>query len=115
MFNKKLYKVCSILFIFIMFFGAFSVYADGPSTPTGGTAVNEVVDVTRSIWATAKVIIQILSVAAIVFTGLRYMFASADGKADIKKQTTILIIGAVLVFGAVEVAQLVYNATNEIL
>lgn len=114
MFNKKLYKVCSILFIFIIFLGMFSVYA-GPTPPASGVAVGAATNVAKKIWGTVKVIVQILSVAAIVFTGLRYMFASADGRADIKKQTVILIVGAVLVFGAVEVAQFVYNVTNQII
>ena len=117
MFNKKLYKVCSILFIFIMFFGTFSVHYASmiPSTPNGGNSINAATDVALNIWATLKVVVQILAVVAIVFTGLRYMFASADGKADIKNQTIILIVGAVLVFGAVEVAQFVYRATNQII
>jgi len=113
-FNKKLCKVCSVLFIFIMLIGTFSVYA-GPTVPNSGTPINAATDVAKGIWSTMKIIIQILAVAAIVFTGLRYMFASADGKADIKSQTVTLILGAVLVFGAVEVAQFVYKATNEIL
>ena len=114
MFNKKLYKVCSILFIFIIFLGTFSVYA-GPTPITGGSPVNEVVDVAKNVWATAEKVIQILAVAAVVFAGLRYMFASADGRADIKRQTVILVVGAVLVFGAVETAGLIYNAAKDII
>ena len=37
------------------------------------------------VWGTVLLILQILSVAAIVIAGIRYMFASADGKADIKE------------------------------
>lgn len=115
MFNKKLCKICSILFIFIIFLGTFSVYADKPKEPNGATAINAATDVAKSIWGTVRVLVQILAVAAIVFAGLRYMFASADAKADIKNQTVILITGAVLVFGAVKIAQFVYNVTNQIL
>lgn len=118
MFSKKLCKICSILFIFIIFLGAFSVYADfTPSVPntTGANEVTNATKVAKNIWKTASVIIQILAVAAIVFAGLRYMFASADAKADIKQQTAILVIGAVLVFGAVNVAKVISNASNYIL
>lgn len=117
MFNKKLYKICSILFIFIMFLGMFSVYADAPKDPsvTGATAIDAVTSRVGKIWATIERIVQVVAVAAIVFAGLRYMFASADGRADIKKQTVILIVGAVFVFGAVKIASLVYGIANEIL
>lgn len=117
MFSKKLCKICSILFIFIIFLGTFSVYANNmvPHTPSGGTAVNKVENVTQKIWATAEKIIQVLSVAAIVFAGLRYMFSSADGKADIKNQTIMLIVGAIFVFGAVEIADLIYDVATSVL
>lgn len=66
------------------------------------------------VWGTVLLILQILSVAAIVIAGIRYMFASADGKADIKKQTIGLMVGAVLVFGASSVIGLITNITNDV-
>ena len=66
------------------------------------------------VWGTVLLILQILSVAAIVIAGIRYMFASADGKADIKKQTIGLMVGAVLVFGASSVIGLITNITSDI-
>jgi len=115
--NKKLYKVCSILFIFIIFLGTFSVYADQPKNPSdlGGNAVNAVTDKVGNVWKTFERVVQILAVAAVVFAGVRYMFASADGRADIKKETAILILGAVFVFGAIKIASLVYGIANELL
>lgn len=116
MFSKKICKICSILFIFIIFLGTFSVYANNvPHTPSGGVAINKVEKVAGNVWATAEKIIQVLAVAAIVFAGLRYMFSSADGKADIKNQTIILVVGAVFVFGAVHIAGFVYNVADNIL
>ena len=66
------------------------------------------------VWGTVLLILQILSVAAIVIAGIRYMFASAEGKADIKKQTIGLMVGAVLVFGASGIIGLITNITNDI-
>ena len=68
----------------------------------------------KKVWGTVLLILQILSVAAIVIAGIRYMFASADGKADIKKQTIGLMVGAVLVFGASSVIGLITNITSDI-
>ncbi|MBR5228125.1 MAG: hypothetical protein IKV94_05780 [Clostridia bacterium] len=64
-------------------------------------------DTVKDVWATVIVIVQILAVAAVVFAGLRYMFASSDAKADIKKSMGILIVGAVLVFAATTVLSFV--------
>ena len=115
MFSKKTYKICSILVLCIMLMGVSLVYADEPKNPgTGGAAVPEVETAASNVWATAEKIVQILSVAAIVFAGLRYMFTSSSGKADIKKETAILILGAVFVFGAVHIAKFVYSVTNSI-
>ena len=69
----------------------------------------------RGIWGTVVTIVQILAVAAVVFAGLRYMFASADQKADIKKSMGVLAIGAVLVFGATLVIKLIGNITTDTL
>ena len=42
------------------------------------------------------------------------MFASADQKADIKKSMIILVIGAVLVFGASTIISIIANTTAEV-
>ena len=68
----------------------------------------------KKVWGTVLLILQVLSVAAIVIAGIRYMFASADGKANIKNQTIGLMVGAVLVFGASSVIGLITNITRDI-
>lgn len=78
---------------------------------TGSGTMNTAV---QKMWASVLLILQILAVAAIVFAGVRYMFASADEKADIKKQMIILVIGAVLVFAASTIISIIVNVTNDI-
>lgn len=75
--------------------------------------INAVTDATYKMWGTVVVILQIAAIGAIIFAGVRYMFASADTKADIKKQMVILVVGAVLVFGATTVASIIQTATQE--
>ena len=121
MLGRKCIKIGIILLMLLVVIGGQYVYAiaGGPQKVEGSTTVDvsniKLVKTAKNLWTTAAVIIQIIAVAAIVFTGLRYMFASADVKADIKTQTIILVIGAILVFCAVEVADLVYNAATDIL
>ncbi len=85
-----------------------------PTSLNQGTASGTIEKISSNVWGTVVVIVQILAVAAVVFAGIRYMFASANDKADIKKQLVILVLGAVLVFGATFVLSLVQNITGEI-
>jgi type IV secretory pathway VirB2 component (pilin) len=116
-FMKKSYKILMriipVFMVAIMFIS--SVYGISPNTPPSGNSVNEITGLAANIWSTVAVIIQILAIAAIILAGLRYMFASADQKADIKQQTIILVVGAVLVFAAVPIAQFIANASNSAL
>ncbi len=78
------------------------------------TGIDSVNKMARSIWKTVSLILQILAVAAIVFAGVRYMFAAANEKADIKKQTITLVVGAILVFAAGTVVSIITNVVNQV-
>lgn len=116
--KKIILTVLPILFV-LMFVFTTNVFADVISTNfdeiTGGTEIDSVTSTARNVWKTIALILQIAAIAAIVFAGVRYMFASADTKADIKKQMVILVVGAVLVFGASTVVQFITGITNEAL
>lgn len=90
-------------------FGAFNSNMNVNANKTGST-----VETISNAWGIILTILQVAAIAAVVFAGVRYMFASADSKADIKKQMIWLVIGAVLVFGASTVIQLVTNVANDI-
>ena len=79
-----------------------------------GEGVGSINTSVNKVWSTILTILQIAAVAAIVIAGVRYMFASADQKADIKKGMIGLVIGAVLVFAASTVVQFIVTATNQI-
>lgn len=66
------------------------------------------------IFGVLIVILQVASMAGIIFAGVRYMFASADSKADLKKGLIHLAIGMVIVFGASSVVGFVTGAFDDI-
>lgn len=80
-----------------------------------GSGVSSVTGAANKIWSTVLLILQICAVAAIVFAGVKYMFASADQKADIKNGMIGLVVGAILVFAASTVVQFIINAANEVI
>lgn len=68
----------------------------------------------EKIWGTVVIVVQVLAVGCVVFAGLRYMFASADQKADIKKGLMYLTIGAILTFGAITIIDIVTKVFGDI-
>ena len=51
-----------------------------------------------------------IALIMITWAGFKYMMASADAKADIKKQILPIVIGAVLLFGAVALVGIMQTA-----
>jgi len=108
------------VFLLVLLAGLFvvtPVFANGISTdfPSANGSIGTVDTSVKAIWGTVLTVVQILAFAAIVFAGLRYMFASADQKADIKKGLGMLTVGAVLVFAASTVVKFVIKAADEII
>ncbi len=68
----------------------------------------------NGVWGTVLTVLQILAVAAIVFAGVKYMFAGADEKANIKNGMLVLAIGAILVFGASTVVRLLIDTVEDV-
>lgn len=119
---KKARKILSIvlpvmviaMFMFVAIAPVVMADGDGvdPTFPQGNKeGIGTVNDLVNNVWGTVLLVAQILSFAAIVFAGVRYMFASADQKADIKKGLIYLVIGAILVFAASTVVQIIIKAT----
>lgn len=68
----------------------------------------------QNIADTVTTVVQILAVAAVVLAGVRYMFAGADKKAEIKDSMIVLVIGGILVFAASSVIKIITSVGNEL-
>lgn len=77
--------------------------------------IGNVTGLVDRIWATAITVVQTLAVGCVVFAGVRYMYASADKKADIKKGMMYLAIGAIFVFATTTVMKFIYSAGSSLL
>lgn len=113
---KKINKIMSVLVILVALVAfvapVFGVSYNKDVLSGASNADTSVSNLVNNIWGTVTLVVQVLAIACVVFAGLRYMFASADAKADIKKQTIILVVGAVLVFGATWIIQIIADATK---
>ncbi len=79
-------------------------------TNDGVATVNNAVN---KIWSTILTVLQIAAVAAIVYAGVKYMFAAAEDKAEIKQGLIGLAVGAILVFGASTIVQFILKAQTD--
>lgn len=113
--SKKFILRAIPVLLLVVVLVASPVFADiDTSMPSGSGSIGTIDNIANNVWGTVLTIAQILAFAAIIFAGVRYMFASADSKADIKKQLVILVVGAVLVFGASTVVQILMNVVDDI-
>ena len=115
---KKMSKIISVVLIITTILSAFSmVFADGPDIPSGTAPTSGVTEVsTITNWVIY--IIQIIAFAAavimLIFVGIKFLTASPEGKAEIKKTAVIYVVGAVLLFAATGILQIVRNLTDNI-
>lgn len=88
-------------------FAAVDIYNPSGTLKGTDTLIN-------NVWGTILTVLRVCAVAAIVFAGVKYMFASAEGKADIKSGMIGLVVGAILVFGASIVVEVIMNAAGSL-
>lgn len=117
---KKVVKISSMILIIAITALVFS---------NNVMAVNGVLDNLQANYSTdaggltgvGQTIISYISIAAIVIAvivltilGVKYMIGSASEKAEYKKTMIPYLVGAVLVFGAGAIAQVIVNITSAI-
>lgn len=67
------------------------------------------------VFNSAVLILRILSVGGVIFAGVKYMFADASKKSEIKQSMVYLVIGMVIVFAASIVVQYIVAVAGEIM
>ncbi|MEG0873082.1 MAG: hypothetical protein RSE00_03930 [Clostridia bacterium] len=102
----KMLPLAILLSVFLLnsaVFGITNLSPDG-AIPTESTDASMVV---LKIWGIIMASLQVAAVAAVVFCGVKYMFASANEKADIKTSLMYLALGAIITFGASTFVQVI--------
>lgn len=118
-------KIVICLSLFLLFVSVISVsFADGgmDSLLTSMEGVKTPDTSSDKFNQTAGSVIKLIQyvgsgIALIVITmyGAKYMLASPQDKADVKKQIIPIIIGCVLLFGTVNLVSLVADTTEQVL
>lgn len=115
--KKFILRALPIVMVLVVVF-ASPIFALDQNTTFNAAKTNESVGTVNTainkVWGTILTVLQILAVAAIVVAGVKYMFAGADEKANLKNGLLVLAIGAILVFGASTVVRILMTAVNEL-
>lgn len=117
----KMKKIMVIVMTIIMIcMLTVPVFADVDLTPAGvGEKITVGDDARDSITNFGGQIVGVLQVAGtviavliLVVLGIKYMMGSAEEKAEYKKTMMPYLVGALLIFAAVTIANMVYNFTS---
>ena len=98
-----------ILFLFTVTYGFSIEDLDG-----AGGRVGNIKTVGNKMVTVVSVLGSIISVAALIALGIKYMLGSVEEKAQYKETMKPYIIGAAMVFGITNILSIVYNLANQI-
>ena len=118
MYIKKMSKIISAVLLITTIWSAFCmVFASGPSIPSStqpSTGTNEVNTVAGWVIYIIQIIAFAAAVIMLIFVGIKFLTASPEGKAEIKKSAVIYVIGAILLFAATGILQIVRNLAENV-
>ncbi len=117
---KKISKIISAVLIITTILSAFCmVFANetgpdipSPSRPTSGAT--EVNNIAGMVIYVIQIIAFAAAVIMLIFVGIKFLTASPEGKAEIKKTAVIYVVGAILLFAATGILQIVRMLANNI-
>lgn len=77
-----------------------------------GTSTGQLTNVGGRIVAIMQTVGIVVAVVVLLVLGIKYMMGSAEEKAEYKKTMIPYIVGAVLIFGATTIANVVFQIAN---
>ena len=109
---RKYTKIALVLFLIGILATAFSVVLGTDiGVPTASSVKGGADTVITNIVGALITMIQIIAFGAAVimlmFLGIKYITASPDGKAEIKKSSVQYIVGAIILFAATGILQII--------
>ena len=114
----KLSKVLSIvsLIVVLLFVATNFVYAIDPASISGTTVsgTSKITSLGNKIVTLIQTVGSVVAVVILFVFGIKYMMGSTEEKAEYKKTLLPYIIGAVLIFAAVNIAGFVFDWANSI-
>ncbi len=108
--------ICALLITIPMHSIVFSASTDIYSTITNlagsskdSSAVSSVNNMAGAIISMAKVICAGVAIIMLTVIAMKYMLAAPSEKADIKKHAVVYVVGAIVMFAATAILQIIQN------
>lgn len=119
--KKTIFRIFSIAIMVVMIAMtlnniAFATEVDWtPSSKGDGTTATKFKGILNTILGIVEVIGIAVAVIMLVVLAIKYISAAPNDKADIKKSATMYIVGAVVLFAASGILEIIKNFSNEML
>lgn len=119
---RKNVKMISIALVIMMLLASVSsiVFAapdlsskiDAIGQGNASASADKVVDFGKTIVTIMQTVGIVVAVVVLLVIGIKYMIGSAEEKAEYKKTMIPYIVGAILLFAATTIVNVVYNLAN---
>ena len=107
---KKITKIISVLLIILTIFSAFSVVLAGASIPEPiDPGTQDISKIAGYVIFVVQIIAFTAAVIMLIFLGIKFLTASPEAKAEIKKSSVIYVVGAIMLFAATGILQIIKN------
>ena len=110
--SKKTLRIITILstVVLILCLGSLSFAADNPAGLKPNTSNTTQIDtVGQKIMGILQTLGIVVAVIVLMVLGIKYMMGSAEEKAEYKKTMIPYVVGAILIFGATTIANMVFQ------
>ena len=114
---KKMSKIISAILIITTILSAFNmVLATEPSIPSSvePSGATDVINIAGMVIYVIQIIAFAAAVIMLIFVGIKFLTASPEGKAEVKKIAVIYVVGAILLFAATGILGIVRNLASSI-
>lgn len=100
----------------VFFFGWNSIWNLIFDSSSSGLIFNKggYENVIANIFSTVSLVANILAVGGVIYIGIRYIFAGASGKAELKGKSWMFLLGIVLAFCSVGILNYISAVVNQI-
>jgi TRAP-type C4-dicarboxylate transport system permease small subunit len=107
-------KVMSLVLTFALLMSMTATVFAIPTPNTGKVTTSGMSNVASNALGFVQWFGYALAVGMLLYIGIKYMMASANEKADLKKGSISYVIGAVIIFGATGLITIAQNLANEV-
>lgn len=99
----------------VFFYLAQSIYNFTKSIFNGFATATSMTTITNRIVATVTSVANMCAIMAIVIVGLKYMFTSADERAELKQRMLPLVIGLGLIYASAQILTFIVDVVGQLL